>query len=130
MGSSCCLCILPSAFECLNQSLWNLVCISWNLSQSQWLTHKSPLSICVPVFIFPTVAKQRHGKNVRAATNTHVTIEELLDASFSVRSVSYQRKVDISSSQNFLLVYFPYFFNSFYMSFILWSIQVYLAFIS
>jgi hypothetical protein len=27
------------------------------------------------------------------ATNTHATIEELLDASFSMQSMSYQRKV-------------------------------------
>jgi hypothetical protein len=31
-------------------------------------------------------------KIVTAATNKHATIEELLDASFSVRSGSYQRK--------------------------------------
>jgi hypothetical protein len=30
---------------------------------------------------------------VTAATNTHATIEELLDASFSKRSVSYQTRV-------------------------------------
>jgi hypothetical protein len=34
------------------------------------------------------VAKQRLGKHVPAATNTHTTIEEVLDAVFSVRSVS------------------------------------------
>jgi hypothetical protein len=33
---------------------------------------------------------------------THSTIEELLDASFSMRSVSYQGKQTISYSQNFL----------------------------
>jgi hypothetical protein len=36
--SPCCLCVcgsLQSSFECLNQSLWNLVYISWNLSPSQ-----------------------------------------------------------------------------------------------
>jgi hypothetical protein len=32
--------------------------------------------------------------NVTAATNIHETIEELLDVSFSMRSVSHQRKVD------------------------------------
>jgi hypothetical protein len=55
------------------------------------------------------VAKQRLGKNhlivarlgrnVTAVTNTHATIEELFDASFSM---SYQGKYAISSSQNFL----------------------------
>jgi hypothetical protein len=38
------------------------------------------------------VARQRLGKNVTAATNTHTTIEELLDVSFSMRPVSYQRE--------------------------------------
>jgi hypothetical protein len=46
------------------------------------------MSVCVP----PIVARQLLGKHVPTATNTHPTIE-LLDASFSMRSVSYQRKV-------------------------------------
>jgi hypothetical protein len=37
--------------------------------------------------------KKVFGKNVTAATNTQATIEELLDASFSMRSVSYQTKL-------------------------------------
>jgi hypothetical protein len=37
------------------------------------------------------IARQRLGKHVPAATNTHATIEEMLNASFSMRSVSYQR---------------------------------------
>jgi hypothetical protein len=40
----------------------------------------------------PTVARQRLSKNVAMATNAHATIEELLDASFSMLSVSYQGK--------------------------------------
>jgi hypothetical protein len=40
-----------------------------------------------------TVSMQRLGKNVTAATNTLAIREELLDASFSMRSVSDQRKV-------------------------------------
>jgi hypothetical protein len=36
------------------------------------------------------VARQRLGRNVTAVTNTHATIEELLDASFSLWPVSYQ----------------------------------------
>jgi hypothetical protein len=47
------------------------------------------LTVCVYPHI---VARQRLCKHVPAATNTHTT-EELLDASFSMRSVSYQRKV-------------------------------------
>jgi hypothetical protein len=40
----------------------------------------------------PIVAKQRLGRNVTAVTNTHATIEELLDASFLMWPVSYQGK--------------------------------------
>jgi hypothetical protein len=53
----------------------------------------------------PIVARQRLGRNVTAVTNTHATIEELFDASFSVWPVSYQGKQAISSSQNFLLLF-------------------------
>jgi hypothetical protein len=35
---------------------------------------------------------QRPGKNVTAATNAHATVEEFLEASSSMRSVSYERK--------------------------------------
>jgi hypothetical protein len=42
----------------------------------------------------PLIARQRLGKNITAATNTHATIEELLEApSLSMRPVSYQREV-------------------------------------
>jgi hypothetical protein len=44
----------------------------------------------------PLVARQTLGKNIIAATNTQATIEELLDASFSV---SYQRKVELLVSK-------------------------------
>jgi UDP-3-O-[3-hydroxymyristoyl] glucosamine N-acyltransferase len=49
------------------------------------------------------VARQRLGRNVTAVTNTHLTIEELLDVSFSMWPLSFQGKQPISSSQNFLL---------------------------
>jgi hypothetical protein len=48
------------------------------------------------------VARQQLGINVTAATNTHATIEELLDQSFSMWPVSYEGKYAISSSHNFL----------------------------
>jgi hypothetical protein len=38
------------------------------------------------------VSRQRLGRNVTAVTNTQATIEELLDASFSMWPVSYQGK--------------------------------------
>jgi hypothetical protein len=49
------------------------------------------LGMCVYVYPF-IVARQRLGKNVTAATNAQVTIEELLDASFYMRLVMYQRE--------------------------------------
>jgi hypothetical protein len=36
------------------------------------------------------VAKQRLGKNFTATTKTYATVVELMDASLSMRSVSYQ----------------------------------------
>jgi hypothetical protein len=38
----------------------------------------------------PVVARQRLRRNVTAVTNTHSTIQELLDASFPVGPVPYQ----------------------------------------
>jgi hypothetical protein len=48
--------------------------------------------VCLYVYP-PLLDRQRLSKCVTAATNTHETIEESLDASFSMWSVSYQRKV-------------------------------------
>jgi hypothetical protein len=65
----------------------------------------APESISAAYFINPShqsvclyenpliVASQRLAENVTEATNVHATIEELLDVPFSMRSVSYQRKV-------------------------------------
>jgi hypothetical protein len=53
----------------------------------------------------PIVARQRLDRNITEVTNTHATIEELLDASLSMWPVSYQGKSAISFSQNFLLSY-------------------------
>jgi hypothetical protein len=39
------------------------------------------------------VARKRLARNVTAVKNTHATIEELLDASFSMWPVSYQGKL-------------------------------------
>jgi hypothetical protein len=58
------------------------VCISIPLSLLGNGSVKNPL----------IVAKQRFGRNVTAVTNTRITIEQLLDASFSVSPVSYQGK--------------------------------------
>jgi hypothetical protein len=48
----------------------------------------------VRLYVYPLiVARQRLGENFTAATNTYAKIEELLDESFSMRSVSCQNKV-------------------------------------
>jgi hypothetical protein len=67
----------------------------------------------------PIAARQRLGRNVTAVTNTSVTLEELLNASFSMWPVSHQGKQAISSSQNVLsilqLVSSPYMhYHNFY----------------
>jgi hypothetical protein len=50
-------------------------------------------SMCL--YVYPAIfARQRLGKNITAAMNTH-TIEQLFYAPFSIRTVSYQRKVGI-----------------------------------
>jgi hypothetical protein len=52
---------------------------------------------CVSVYP-PIVARQLLGRNVTAVTNTHATIEELLEVSFSMWPVSYQGKYAKSTS--------------------------------
>jgi hypothetical protein len=44
------------------------------------------------MYVYPIVARQRIGKNVTAETNTPNN-KELLDASVSIRTVSYERRV-------------------------------------
>jgi hypothetical protein len=54
----------------------------------------NPFHQSVCLYMYPLiVAREQLGKNVIAATNTHATIQELLDASFSMLSVLYKRKV-------------------------------------
>jgi hypothetical protein len=62
------------------------------LISTAYFINPSHQSVCLYVYLL-IVACQRLGTNVTAVTNTRAAIEELLDASFSMRSVSYQRKV-------------------------------------
>jgi hypothetical protein len=68
-----------------------------------YFINPSHKSVCL--YVYPLIiARQRLGKhplvvarqwlceNITAAMNTHTAIEELLDTSFSMRSVSYQGK--------------------------------------
>jgi hypothetical protein len=54
-----------------------------------YFINRSHQSVCLYVY----VARQRLDKNITAATNTHATTDEFLDASFSTRPLSYQMKV-------------------------------------
>jgi hypothetical protein len=64
----------------------------------------STASLCLYVYL-PIVARQRLGTNVTAAENTQVNIVKLLDASFSMRYVSYHEKQANISSKNTLLFF-------------------------
>jgi hypothetical protein len=70
-----CLCIPPPPRHFLS------VCVSPPVISRQRLS-KNP----------PVVARQQFGRNVTVVTNTHATIEELLDGSFSMWPMSYQGK--------------------------------------
>jgi hypothetical protein len=44
----------------------------------------NPSHQSVYLYVYPIVARQRFGKHITAATNTHETVEELLESSFSM----------------------------------------------
>jgi hypothetical protein len=72
MRSRCCLCVCVSPRIVAKQRLGKSLLIV----ARQQLRKNSLI-----------VAGQRLGRNVTAVTNTHATIEELLDASFSMQPV-------------------------------------------
>jgi hypothetical protein len=103
---SVCLCITRlSIFECLNQCLLNLVCISRNLSPISTAYFINSFHQFVSTCIPPIVAKQELCENVIAAMNTQTTTE-FLDASFSMWFVSYKMKGDRFNPE--LLISFEY----------------------
>jgi hypothetical protein len=94
-------------------SIFSLISLFWNNRVGLW----DDVTVCMCMSVYPPyrcwatarqkshivarqrlgknlhiVARQRLGRNVTAVTNTHVTIEDLLDASFSMWPVSYQGK--------------------------------------
>jgi hypothetical protein len=94
MRSPCCLCIPPIKLwmpEPIFMKFGMYIMAPEPISMA-YFTNPSHQSVCLYVYP-PIIARQRLGKNVTAATNSHATIKELLDASYSVRSVPYQRKV-------------------------------------
>jgi hypothetical protein len=71
-----CLCMPPINFECLNQSLWNLVGTSWQLIWMAYFIHPSHQSACL--YFYPhIIVTQRLARNATATTNKHWTIETL-----------------------------------------------------
>jgi hypothetical protein len=86
MISRCCLCIPPIvARQRLGKN--PLIVARKRLGKNPPVVARKRLGKHPPV-----VARQRLGRNVTAVTDTHATIEELLDASFSMWPVSYQGK--------------------------------------
>jgi hypothetical protein len=112
MGSPCCVSVHPPPHQLLNG--WTNLYETLYVYHGTWahqncIPHKSLPPVCVSVCVArqwlsknpPIIARQRLGKSVTVATNTHTTMEELLDALLSMWSM-YQRKQAIRSSQNFL----------------------------
>jgi hypothetical protein len=96
-----CLSIPAATLECLNQPVFvklGVYIMPPEPISTAYLINPSHQSVCIS----PIVARQQLGKNFTAATNTRATMEELLVASFSKLSVSYQRKVGQYLFPNFL----------------------------
>jgi hypothetical protein len=95
---SVCLCIPHINF-------WMKLCVyimARGPTSTAYFLKPSHQSVCL--YAHPSVvARKWLGKNLTAAINTHAKIEYILDAPFSMRSVSYQGRYSFSSSQNFLL---------------------------
>jgi hypothetical protein len=54
---------------------------------------RSPCCLCVCMCISHIVARQQLSKHVPPEMNTHANMDELLDALYCMRSMSYQRKL-------------------------------------
>jgi hypothetical protein len=111
MRSPSCMSVNPLllTLEWLDQSLWNLVCISWLLSQSQRRTayYINPFHQSVYLYVYPSyrckgtapLSLSLHtvlgngSVNMNPRQKIHATIQELLDVSLSVRYLSYERRV-------------------------------------
>jgi hypothetical protein len=79
---------------CVNLSVYPLSLLG-NGSVIMSLSLLGNGSVKIPLSLLGngSVARKQLGEHVLAATNTHETIQELLDASISMHSVSYHRKV-------------------------------------
>jgi hypothetical protein len=97
MRSPCCLCVCVSpisTFESLNRSLWNLVCIVYHGTWAHLndVLHKSFSSVSVSACTSPLSLLGNGLVDTLPWQRIHAT-EQLLEASFSIRHVSYQRSV-------------------------------------
>jgi hypothetical protein len=74
-------------------NLYETWCVCHNIEPilTTYFINSSHQSVCLYVCL-PIIARQRTDKRVRTET-IHATIEGFMDASFSIRSVLYQRKV-------------------------------------
>jgi hypothetical protein len=96
MRSPCCLCnweFPPPMNFCMPEPIF--MKLDMNIMASEPIStvnfiNSSHQSACL--YVYPIVARQRLGKNVTAETNTQANIGNLLDESFSMQSVSYQRR--------------------------------------
>jgi hypothetical protein len=95
MGSPCCLCVSPSINYCMPVPIFMKLGIYIMTSEPISTAYSvNPSQQSVQLYVCsPIVARQRLGKNVIAATNTQATKEEFLYTSFSMLSVSYQRRI-------------------------------------
>jgi hypothetical protein len=98
MRSRCCLCAFKSP-QPINFRMCEPIFMKLRMyimapepNSTAYYIIPSHQPLCLYVY-HSLVARQRLGKNFTTATNTQATIEELLDASFPMKSVTYQRKV-------------------------------------
>jgi hypothetical protein len=82
------LCVPLLTFECLKLGMYIM---APEPISTAYFINPSHQSFCLYVYP-PLVARQHLGKSFTAARNTYA-IEDLLDSSLCMRSVSYQRKI-------------------------------------
>lgn len=83
-----CVCLPLPTSECLNQYLLNLACISWHLSPSERRTSEiPPIGHCDYMCVPHIIARQRLGKHVLSARNTHDNKKIFVHVSYEVRVV-------------------------------------------
>jgi hypothetical protein len=85
-------------------SAWSNCYKTWCVCHGTWANLNGVLHQYACLYVYShTVSRQRLGKNVTAATNTHATTNEFLAASFCMRSMPYQRKLGYYFSPEFLV---------------------------